>query len=131
MNAYLMFVLAKEAGRAASAPRSTACSPPNAAADVALHRRIITILTAQDTYLSNFRSMAPQGLDRGRCRRCSTATPAARPHAMRQAALDRMDQGTFGVEPANWFTTITRKIDLLKVEEDRFASDADGSRPHC
>ena len=28
--------------------------------DVALHRRIVTILTAQDTYLANFRSMAPQ-----------------------------------------------------------------------
>ena len=38
---------------------------------------------------------------------------------MRQIALDRMQWGSFGVEPAAWFTTITRKIDLMKVEEDR------------
>jgi len=119
MNAYLMFVLAKEqAGRERASVNGLFAA--DNAADTTLHRPIITILTAQDTYLANFRSLAPQAwidslqkvLD------SETGREATR---MRQIALDRMQWGNFGVEPANWFTTITRKIDLMKVEEDRIA----------
>ncbi|ENO81922.1 putative methyl-accepting chemotaxis protein [Thauera sp. 27] len=120
MNAYLMFVLAKEqAGRERASINGLFAA--NTAADVALHRRIITILTAQDTYLSNFRSMAPQSWIDGL--QSALDSEAGRETArMRQIALDRMNIGEFGVEPATWFATITRKIDLLKVEEDRIAS---------
>lgn len=59
MNAYLMFVLAKEQAGRERASANGLFAADNAA-DTALHRRIITILTAQDTYLANFRSLAPQ-----------------------------------------------------------------------
>ena len=119
MNAYLMFVLAKEqAGRERASVNGLFAA--DNAADTALHRRIITILTAQDTYLANFRSLAPQAWIDGlqKVLDSETGREAAR---MRQIALDRMQWGSFGVEPAAWFTTITRKIDLMKVEEDRIA----------
>jgi methyl-accepting chemotaxis protein len=121
MNAYLMFVLAKEqAGRERASINGLFAA--DAAADVALHRRIVTILTAQDTYLANFRSTASQPWIEG-LQTVLDSDVGLETARLRQAALDRMDSGSFGVEPAHWFTTITRKIDLLKVEEDRFASE--------
>jgi methyl-accepting chemotaxis protein len=121
MNAYLMFVLAKEqAGRERASINGLFAA--DAAADVALHRRIVTILTAQDTYLANFRSTASQPWIEG-LQTVLDSDVGLETARLRQAALDRMDSGSFGVEPAHWFTTITRKIDLLKVEEDRFAGE--------
>ena len=120
MNAYLMFVLAKEqAGRERASVNGLFAA--NAAADLALHRRIITILTAQDTYLSTFRSLAAQEWQDA-LQRVLDSEPGRETARLRQIALDRMEQGEFGVEPASWFATITRKIDLMKVEEDRFAA---------
>ncbi|HRP24171.1 MAG TPA: nitrate- and nitrite sensing domain-containing protein [Thauera sp.] len=120
MNAYLMFVLAKEqAGRERASINGLFAA--DAAADVPLHRRIITILTAQDTYLANFRSMAPPAWSDAL--QTVLDSEAGRETArLRQIALDHMLLGAFGVEPANWFATITRKIDLMKVEEDRIAA---------
>ena len=120
MNAYLMFVLAKEqAGRERASVNGLFAA--NAAADLALHRRIITILTAQDTYLSTFRSLAAQEWQDA-LQRVLDSEPGRETARLRQIALDRMEQGEFGVEPASWFAAITRKIDLMKVEEDRFAA---------
>lgn len=56
MNAYLSFIRAKEqAGRERASVNVLLAA--DQAADVALHRRIITILTAQQTHLDNFRSV--------------------------------------------------------------------------
>ena len=120
MNAYLMFVLAKEqAGRERASINGLFAA--NAAADVKLHRRIITILTAQDTYLANFRTLAPPtwvvGLNAALD--SSSGRDTAR---LRQIALERMELGDFGVEPTQWFAAITQKINLLKAEEDRIAA---------
>ncbi|CAH1745418.1 Putative methyl-accepting chemotaxis protein [Thauera humireducens] len=119
MTAYLMFVRAKEeAGRERASINGLFAA--NAPADVTLHRRIITILTAQDTYLSNFRSMAPRDWSDA-LQKVLDSAPGRDTATMRQAALDRMDVGSFGVESTTWFNAITGKIDLLKVEEDRIA----------
>jgi methyl-accepting chemotaxis protein len=119
MTAYLMFVRAKEeAGRERASINGLFAA--NSPADVALHRRIITILTAQETYLSTFRSMAPKAWNDA-LQAVLDSEPGRATAAMRQVALERMDTGTFGVEPTKWFGTITLKIDLLKVEEDRIA----------
>ncbi|HAF54376.1 MAG TPA: methyl-accepting chemotaxis protein, partial [Thauera sp.] len=120
MNAYLMFVLGKEqAGRERASINGLFAA--NTAADVALHRRIITILTAQDTYLTNFRAMAPREWQTA-LQQVLDSEPGRETGRLRQIALDRMELGEFGVEPGTWFATITRKIDLMKIEEDRFAS---------
>ncbi|MBN8441058.1 MAG: nitrate- and nitrite sensing domain-containing protein [Thauera sp.] len=120
MTAYLMFTQAKEqAGRERASINGLFAA--NVAADVALHRRIITILTAQDTYLSNFRSMAPKAWTDS-LQAVLDSEHGRETARMRQVALDRIETGAFGIEPATWFNTITRKIDLLKAEEDRIAA---------
>ncbi len=121
MNAYLMFVRAKEeAGRERASVNGLFSA--DTAADVALHRRIITILTAQDTYLAGFRAMAPRAWIDG-LQTVLDSEDGRETARLRGIALERMALGSFAVEPAKWFTTITRKIDLLKVEEDRFAAE--------
>ena len=120
MTAYLMFVSAKEqAGRERASINGLFAA--NQAADVPLHRRIITIITAQDTYLASFRPMARSewnaGLDA-----IFTSAEGQQAAAMRKVALDRMLEGNFGVDPAQWFATITAKIDQMKVLEDRIAT---------
>ncbi|QDF95523.1 chemotaxis protein [Azoarcus sp. DD4] len=121
MTAYLMFVSAKEqAGRERASINGLFAA--NQPADVALHRRIITILTAQDTYLASFRPMAraewTASLDG--VLDSETGREAAR---LRKVALDRMLEGQFEVDPARWFATITTKIDQMKALEDRIAGD--------
>ena len=119
MNAYLMFVLAKEqAGRERASINGLFAA--NVAADVKLHRRIITILTAQDTYLANFRSVAPSAWVHG-LNTVLDSSSGRETAQLRQIALERMELGDFGVEPTQWFAAITQKINLLKVEEDRIA----------
>jgi methyl-accepting chemotaxis protein len=39
----------------------------------------------------------------------------------RKTAIDKANEGGFGVDPNAWFATITRKIDLLKTVQDRLA----------
>ncbi|KAI5912787.1 nitrate- and nitrite sensing domain-containing protein [Thauera sp. 2A1] len=121
MSAYLMFVLAKEqAGRERASVNGLFAS--DGPADVSLRRRIITILTAQDTYLSNFRSMAPKAWTDA-LQAVLDSEHGRETARMRGVALERMETGGFGIEPATWFNTITRKIDLLKGEEDRIAGE--------
>jgi methyl-accepting chemotaxis protein len=40
---------------------------------------------------------------------------------MRKVALDKAQEGRFGVEPAKWFGAITEKINLLKAAEDQMS----------
>ena len=120
MTAYLMFVSAKEqAGRERASINGLFAA--NQAADVPLHRRIITIITAQDTYLASFRPMARSEWNAGLDAIFSSAE-GQQAAAMRKVALDRMLEGNFGVDPAQWFATITAKIDQMKVLEDRIAT---------
>ena len=119
MNAYVNFISAKEqAGRErASINVLFAADEP---ATVELHRRIITILTAQQTYFDTFRSMAErrwiEALDQ------IVASSAGRETVrMRERALERMSEGLFGIDAPQWFATITEQIDQMKALEDRMA----------
>ncbi len=128
MNAYLTFINAKEqAGRERASLNVLFAS--DRGAELELHRRIITILTAQQTYLDSFRGMATpewlrtlDGILEGQA--------GLETLRMRNAALNRMSFGRFGVEAPVWFATITEKIDQMKALEDQIAdsiiSTADG-----
>ncbi|MDO9600373.1 MAG: nitrate- and nitrite sensing domain-containing protein [Azoarcus sp.] len=120
MTAYLMFASAKEqAGRERASINGLFAA--NQPADVALHRRIITIITAQDTYLANFQPMALPDWNTA-FQAVLDSAEGREAGAMRKVALDRMLEGQFGVDPARWFVTITAKIDQMKALEDRIAA---------
>ncbi len=42
---------------------------------------------------------------------------------IRNRAFERAASGNFGIDPAHWFQTISRKIDRIKELEDRLAND--------
>lgn len=119
MNAYVALINAKEqAGRERASLNLLFAA--DRGADVALHRRIITILTAQQTYFAGFREMATaewlsalDAIEDGQVGRETSR--------MRNIALDRMSFGRFGVEAPTWFATSTQRIDQLKVLEDQIA----------
>lgn len=120
MSAYLSFVRGKEqAGRERASVNVLLTA--NEPADVALHRRIISILTAQQTHLDGFRTAADPA--QSAALDAILAGPAGvRSMQIRDIALERMSSGNFGVDPGEWFTTITARIDQMKVLEDEIAA---------
>ena len=118
--AYDSFLLAKEyAGRERATLNAifTADTP----VDIAIQRRLFGIISNQDTYLELFRTTsgaaADAALEQLFAQESSRATAA-----MRQTALDRSAIGDFRIAPADWFATITRKIDAMKQFEDQLAN---------
>ncbi len=120
LMAYAMFINAKE-----QAGRERATVNGALAADVALaiplFQRLQTIVTAQDLYLATYRTLADAEaltkLD------ALFADKAAQETArIRGAVVAKALEGGFGIEPAHWFSTITAKIDAMKVYEDGVAS---------
>ena len=120
LTTYTAFLYAKEqAGR----ERATvnAIFAANTAIDVALHRRLVTILAAQNAYLGSFLSAADA--DQREAWNRVIAAPSARDvERWRAIALARHAEGGFGVDPPLWFATITAKIDAMKGIEDALAA---------
>ncbi len=94
--------------------------------DPDLHRRYISLAAEQAAYFAVFRSFASQGqID------FFAATLKGRVveevEAMRKVGYDSITVGgTAGVEGPAWFEASTRRIDALKVVEDRVAEDLRG-----
>ncbi|MCL4757491.1 MAG: nitrate- and nitrite sensing domain-containing protein [Rhodocyclaceae bacterium] len=120
MSAYLSFLMAKE-----QAGRERATLNAAFAADqpmpLPLYRRLSGILASQDAYLESFRAMAAADEIEGLSRLLETA-PARDTESMRNTALEKAASGGFGIAPATWFSTITAKIDAMKVFEDELAA---------
>ena len=118
--AYVMFINAKEqAGR----ERATlnAVFAANQAIDPKVLRRLITIISIQDTYLKNFRALVDNEANRA-LDGLLAAPASAETLRMRELALEKAQQGEFGIEPADWFATITAKIEAMKGYEDQLAA---------
>jgi methyl-accepting chemotaxis protein len=118
-SAYVMFLSAKEqSGRERATLNGVfAADKP---IESTLLRRLAGILASQDTYLDNFRVMASPG-ERDALGGLLETAPAKEAAAMRKTALDKSADGGFGVAPATWFGTITKKIDAMKTLEDSIA----------
>jgi len=117
-SAYLAFVQGKEeAGRerATLNPVFTANS-----FDRESYARIITILAAQNVYFKTFQGYATEEMKRF-LQEIDGSEAAREVGAMRKIALDKAQEGNFGVEPAKWFGSITQKINLLKGAEDKIS----------
>jgi methyl-accepting chemotaxis protein len=120
--AYVMFLNAKEQSGRERATLNAVFSAD--AFTPTLYRRFLTIVAAQDTYLTAFRNFGSaeslalfeQKMD------SAAARDVAR---MRNVALERSEGRGFGVDPALWFTTITHKIDDMKLIEDHLSAELD------
>ena len=115
MIAYLSFVRAKEnAGQERALV--TAAFAANKI-EPAQYRTILTKFNHQEAYLNDFRSIASSEL------KTSLATvldgsAAKEVTAYRETLISKSSEGDFGVEPTQWFKTITMKIDGLHATEE-------------
>jgi methyl-accepting chemotaxis protein len=119
MMGYVMFINAKEqAGRERATGNGALAA--NVALSIPLFQRLQTIVTAQDVYLANYRTLADAdalaALDA-----LLADKPAQETARIRGVIITKALEGDFGVEPPHWFATITAKIDAMKVFEDRIA----------
>ena len=119
MIAYLSFVRAKEnAGQERALV--TAAFAANKI-EPAQYRTILTKINHQEAYLNDFRSIASSEL------KASLATvldgsAAKEVTAYRETLISKSSEGDFGVEPTQWFKTITMKIDGLHATEELITS---------
>jgi len=116
LMAYTMFINAKEqAGRERATVNGALAA--NVALNIPLFQRLQTIVTAQDIYLATYRTLVPT--EANAALDALLATPPAQETArIRSVVVAKALEGGFGVEPANWFATITAKIDAMKELED-------------
>jgi methyl-accepting chemotaxis protein len=120
LMAYRLFINAKEqAGRERATINGALAA--NVPLNVLLFQRLLTIVTAQEVYLADFRTLA--GADALKKLEALFADkPAQETARMRSVAIEKAFEGNFGIEPPLWFSTITAKIDAMKVLEDSLAS---------
>ena len=119
-NAYDGFILAKEFAGRERATLNTVFAANQPVAE-ALMRRLIAILTSQEIHLAQFRSTADARLNAG-LDALLAGEHAKNTDAMRKTALDAASRGEFGIAAADWFATITKKIDAMKEFEDGLAT---------
>ncbi len=119
-SAYSMFLAAKEqAGRERATVNGIFAA--NQPLTVALFQRLQGLITAQDHYLSQFRSLADPAAVKA-LEELLASKPAQETLRMRAIANEQAFLGNFEVEPATWFSTITAKIDGMKQIEDKLAT---------
>jgi len=125
--AYTLFLNAKEqAGRERATVNGIFST--NAPLSVAQVQGVQKIVTAQDVYLASFRTVA-SAADNGALDALNAVRAATETAALRKVVSEKALEGGFGVEPAHWFSTITAKIDAMKVFEDKLADNLQ-SRVH-
>jgi len=89
----------------------------------AVHTRFISLIAAQDTFLSVYKNYATT---EQRAFLADTVKGAAVDEVarLRKIAITNPTTGTTeGIEATYWFQTITKKIELLKTVEDKVAQD--------
>ena len=87
------------------------------------HTRFISLIAAQDTFLSVYKNYATT---EQRAFLADTVKGAAVDEVarLRKIAITNPTTGTTeGIEATYWFQTITKKIELLKMVEDKVAQD--------
>jgi methyl-accepting chemotaxis protein len=122
ISAYYNFLQSKERAGKERAVMSAVFSKGSFTAGT--FASFIQLVTEQDTYLSVFRALAvPDNEQFDQDTMSGEAVDQV--EQMRQVARDvNLDHTkSFGVDPMNWFNTITKKINLLKKVEDHLASE--------
>ncbi len=115
---YVHFLLAKErAGQERAVITNTFAKDAFAEG---MYPRFIALVTEQNAYLGVFDSLAsPEQRDFYKTKMAAPAV--AEVEKMRATAMAKANEGKFGVDPNQWFATITDKINLLKEVEDHLS----------
>lgn len=87
----------------------------------AVYQKFVKMIAMQETYLSRFR-LNTGVAERGALKAALASPEFANVEKLRKIALDSPANGTAGVTAAQWFETITLKIDVLKKVEDATAA---------
>lgn len=115
MIAYLSFVRAKEnAGQERALV--TAAFAANKM-EPAQYRAILTKINHQEAYLNDFRSIASSE-SKASLVAVLESSAAKEVATYRDTLISKSAEGDFGVEPTQWFKTITTKIDGLHATEE-------------
>ena len=84
--------------------------------------KFIDLVAQQDAYMDVFLSMANKDLIK--LYKEKMDNPAVKEvDRLRQIAIDKANEGGFGVDSEYWFKTITKKINILKEIDDAIADD--------
>lgn len=90
----------------------------------AIHQRFLSLIAQQQAYLDSFRVSAPEPLVEELDTFLKTAPAVAEVQAMRDVAIKAgYGAKTQGIKGVDWFDTITKKIEGLKVVEDLTSKD--------
>lgn len=118
-TAYLAFLRGKEqAGR----ERATLSNVFAADAfDAELYRRLLAIISVQNTQFATYRAYASPSARTDYDQHVATSFPEVT--ELRDLALSRAAEGSFGVDPSMWFSAITRKINAMKRVEDGLSAE--------
>ena len=123
MIAYLSFVRAKEnAGQERALV--TAAFAANRI-EPSQYRAILTKFNDQDAYLNDFRSIAGAA-EKASLDSVLADTPAQEVSRFRDILISKSEQGNFGVDPTEWFKTISLKIEGLHNTENLITSQIEG-----
>jgi len=88
--------------------------------------RFIRNASEQDTWFSIFRQYANEDHNKFATATLQGAT-VEEVATTKKTAIARMNEATLGLDPKQWFTAATARIDLIKTVEDRLALDIDAA----
>jgi len=119
-SAYINFLQAKERAGIERAVLSNTFARDNFAEG--MYKRFIELVTVQETYIRVFNSFA-SAEQKSFYIKTLTDDSVNEVARMRSVAFDKAVSGGFEIDPELWFTTITKKINLLKKVENYLAED--------
>ena len=119
VGAYLAFMEAKER---AGQERATGSAGFAGTFDPLIYRRLVSLIADQEMLFAHFiRTASPELVAFFREKMGDPVI--AEVNAMREAAHAKALSGGEGVPAPKWFEATTKRIDLMKVVEDRIAAD--------
>jgi methyl-accepting chemotaxis protein len=119
VGAYLAFMEAKER---AGQERATGSAGFAGNFDPVIYRRLVSLIADQEMLFAHFvRTGSPELVAFFRDKMGDPVV--AEVNAMREAAHAKALSGGEGIPAPKWFEATTRRIDLMKVVEDRIAAD--------
>lgn len=117
---YITLVKAKEAAGLERALISNTFSADKFSPSI--YERFISLISAQNTLFSEFKLYATDN-DINFLYRILNSASSKEVEKLRDIAIQKHDEGNFGVDSKYWFKTISIKIEELKDLEDKLAED--------
>ena len=88
-----------------------------------LFTRFVDLMAQQKAFIKSFELAAPDKIREYYRRTVESSTPAMEVENYERLALTSPFDGNLAVDPNQWFTTITKKIDLMHTVESYIAKD--------